>query len=593
MNVSARITALRAEMKRVKLDAYYVPSEDPHQSEYVPEHWERRAWISGFTGSAGEVVVTMRDAALWTDVRYYLQGARELRGSGIQLMRKGEPKTPSVAKFLGGALKKGGRLGVDPQVVTSSWCKTMDAALKPFGIELVRVRANLVDRAWSDRPPLRPDPVMAHPKQYAGETAASKIGRVRKALAERGADSLVVTELDEVAWLFNIRGSDVDFNPVAVAYALVTPKSAELFIDPRKVDAATKRALGPKVRVRPYREMQGACRDLKRQGATVWANVNRLSEWLAKSLGDSLVVRSRSPIAMMKSAKNPIEIRGMRESHIRDGQAMVRFLHWLDGAVSRGGVTELSASDRLGEFRAEGKKFRGLSFPAISGYAANGAVIHYRVDESTSQPLSARGLYLIDSGGQYADGTTDITRTVLLGKKAKRSEREPFTRVLKGMIALTVARFPAGTFGFQLDLLARQPLWEARMNFGHGTGHGVGSYLNVHEGPQSIGPRAGIEPEPLVPGNILSNEPGYYEDGVHGMRIENLILVEEEKHAPGWLRFETITACPIDTRLVEPRLLGREERDWLNTYHRWVKRVLTPGLEPGPRKWLATACRPI
>jgi Xaa-Pro aminopeptidase len=590
-----KLEALRARMAEHGLTAYLVPSTDAHQSEYVPEFWRRRAWLSGFTGSAGECLVLRDQAGLWTDGRYFLQAERELRGSGIRLFRMGNPGVPTLHEFLARTLNRDDVLGADPRTLSVAEAKRLEGALKNPGASLRLLEENLVDAIWTDRPAPPPGPLVAHPVRFAGETVASKLRRLRKEMAVKRAHAHVLTSLDAVAWLYNLRGSDVAYMPVFLAYALVTADDAQLFVPMEKVTPAVSRALGKLVRVRPYEEFGAALGELAASGGRVWVDEGTCSRWLIDRLRGCDLLAEASPVALLKARKNETEIAGMRAAHVRDGVALVRFLSWLERELPKGGLTEISAADRLEAFRAEGENFRGLSFDTISGYAAHGAIIHYSVTAETDVPLRAEGIYLLDSGGQYADGTTDCTRTVLVGRAATREQKDRFTRVLRGHIALARARFPQGTSGIRLDTLARMALWEAGLDYNHGTGHGVGAYLGVHEGPQYIGTRA-VTP-PLEPGNILSNEPGFYVDGSYGLRIENLILVVEDKEFTRperrWLRFETLTLCPIDTRLVEARLLAAAERKWLDDYHRSVWKTLSPHLDAAEKAWLRRACAPL
>jgi len=595
MKTRDKLAALRTRMAEAGLDGWLVPSTDPHQSEYVPEFWKRRAWLSGFTGSAGDLLVRRDQAGLWTDGRYFLQAERELRGSGIKLFRQGDPGVPTLHAHLASTLPRGSVLGADPQTLSLAESRRLEAALKTPGAELRLVEENLVDAIWTDRPPAPAGPIVVHPARFAGETTASKLRRLRKKLKEKQADAHVLVSLDAIAWLCNLRGEDVPYLPVFISYALVTEREAELFVHEGKAGPAVARALGRLVRLRPYEEFGPALEALAARGGRVWIDEAASSRWIADRLRGSDLLAEPSPVTVMKAKKNATEVAGMKAAHARDGAAMVRWLRWLETEAPTGGLTESSAAQRLEEFRSAGEHFRGLSFDAISGYAGNGAVIHYRVTPETDTPLRPEGIYLIDSGGQYLDGTTDITRTVLLGRTATREQKERFTRVLQGHIALARARFPEGTLGVRLDVLARGALWEAGLDYNHGTGHGVGAYLSVHEGPQNIGTRPGGLP--LEAGNILSNEPGFYVEGAYGIRVENLILVVEDAEfstpARKWLRFETITLCPIDRRLIEPALLAPEERRWLDDYHREVLRTLRPQLEAADAAWLRRACAPL
>jgi len=596
MKVKDRVAALRAQMREHGVQAYIVPSIDPHQSEYVPECWQRRAWISGFTGSAGNVVITEKEAGLWTDGRYFTQAADELRGSGIKLFKMGEPGVPTVIEYLGQKLGDGDTVGADPQVISLSFARNIRKQLEPLGIKIDEIERNLVDMIWSDQPSIPRQPASNLAKQFTGETTASKLRRVRKEMKEKGTGALVLSLLDEIAWLFNIRGEDVAFNPVVISYAIVMADQAFLFIHPDKLSEAAVSKLGSGIVVRHYQAFADECRALSDRKVRVWADAGSASAWTTSLLSGCSLIEDRTPIGKMKAKKNETEIAGMKAAHVRDGVAMVRFLRWLETAVPTEHVTEISASDRLESFRAQGEHFRGPSFATISGYGPHGAIIHYSATEKTNAVLEPEGIYLLDSGGQYLDGTTDITRTLVLGRRATKEQKDRFTRVLKGVIALTEAAFPTGVAGVRLDTLARQALWDVGLNYGHGTGHGVGAYLGVHEGPQSIGSREGTGAA-LEPGNILTNEPGFYVEGAYGIRIENLILVVEDpkrsKNGATFLRFETITWCPIDTRLIEPRLLEPHEQKWLNTYHREVVRVLSPHLEKDERRWLRDRCTPV
>jgi Xaa-Pro aminopeptidase len=596
MTTRDKLAAIRRLMNELDLHALVVPSADAHLSEYVPSVWQRRRWLTGFTGSAGDLVVTQRDAGLWTDARYFAQAEIELRGSGIRLRKMHTAGVPSLEEYLAGETAGGGKIGVDPQVVSRSRFEEIERALARRGDgKLVFTDRNLVDEVWTDRPRPSSEAIHVLALRFAGETLASKLRRVRKELAAARADAILVTALDDLAWLYNIRGSDIDFNPVAIAYGIVTPSSAALFTGPDKISPALRRAFGKHVEIHPYDDIGVACDELARARARVWADPATANMWLTRRLEGASIVSAPAPIARIKARKNPAEIAGMRAAHVRDGVAMVRFLEWLEKAVPRGGVTEISAAAELSRFRARGDHFQGASFRTISAYAAHGAIVHYTVTDETNVPLRPEGIYLVDSGGHYLDGTTDITRTVLLGKRATAVQKAQLTRVLKGVIALTTVVFPEGVRGLRLDTLARRALWEVGLDYGHGTGHGVGMYLNVHEGPQSIGVRC--TSVPLEEGNIFSNEPGYYVEGEYGLRIENLILVRKEealsKGGRTFFSFDTLTLCPIDTKLVDVKLLTAGERRWLNDYHRGVRRTLSPFLEASTRAWLTKACAAV
>jgi Xaa-Pro aminopeptidase len=593
MTAAQKLKALRDLMKKEKVAAYYVPSADPHLSEYLPEHAKRRAWLSGFTGSMGELVVGLKKAGLWTDGRYFYQAELQLPGSGIDLQKIGEPGTPSIGEWVVGQLKEGEALGIDPRLVSIDQADRLEAQLKPHGIKIKSIARNLVDRLWDDQPEPSLAPLEVHPTRFAGENVASKLKRVRAAMAEAGADVHVVGALDAVAWLLNIRSDDILFTPVAISYAVVTADRCTLYVDGRKVTGAVMKHLGKHATIMEYDAIASDLRDLARKKPTVWLDPGATNRWIQNQVKGCPQHLAPSPIMAMKAVKNAKQIEGIEAAHVRDGVAMVKFLKWLEEAVPRGGVTELSAAEQLKQFRAEAPEFRDLSFSTISGYAGNGSIIHYSADEESDTPLKPRGLYLVDSGGQYPDGTTDITRTVALGKP-QRLMKECFTRVLMGTIDCTLTPFPAGTTGRRIEMFARRNLWLAGIDYAHGTGHGVGQYLGVHEGPHSL---KDLDTPPVVEGNLFSIEPGCYENGKFGIRCENLaFVVRDEKRsteARTWLRFETITACPFDRRLIEPNLMTRDQLAWLNTYHRWVYRTLSPHLDRAHDKWLRAATRAV
>ncbi len=590
----ARLARLRDAMRQHEVAAYLVPSSDPHQSEYVPEHWARRQWVSGFTGSAGELVVDLKGGGLWTDGRYHLQARQELRGSGIRLFPVGEKDVPTIEEHLAKTLPREAVVGVDPAVISLKRTRKIAKAFAPAGVTLKPIDENLVDMVRGPAPGRRARaPVLPLPARFAGETSASKLRRVRRAMRAREADALVVTTLDAIAWLFNVRGSDVAYNPVVIAYAVVTLDEAVLHVDRGKLDVAAEAHLRRTARVEPYAGIRRTLRALGRRKAAVWIDPETTSLLCARLLDGAKPILAPSPIPRMKARKNEVELAGIRAAHRRDGTAMVRFLHWLERSVPAGGITEMGAAAKLDGLRSEGDRFRGLSFPTIAGYADHGAIIHYSVDEASDVPLRPEGLFLVDSGAHYLDGTTDVTRTVLLGGRPTDAQRDAYTRVLKGHIAIATARFPAGTTGARLDTLARAALWQSGRDYAHGTGHGVGAFLNVHEGPQSISHRS--TEAALEPGNIQSNEPGYYEPGEFGIRIENLVeVVKDETTAPrDFLCFATLTLCPIEKRLVDPGLLTAGERGWLDAYHGRVLETLGPDLDRDDRGWLEGACAPL
>jgi Xaa-Pro aminopeptidase len=596
MTIPKRLAALRALMKAHQVQAYLIPSTDAHQSEYLPTFWRRREWISGFTGSAGDVVVTMQKAALWTDGRYYLQAENQLAGSGISLMKVGLASTPSQAAWIGRQLKARDRVGIDPRLFSLTQFTRMRLELGEYGIELLGVEDNLVDALWEDQPEAPGEPIEVYPVRYAGERFQDKLRRVRRAMAEAGVKAHVVSALDSIAWLFNIRGSDVQHNPVVIAYAIITDKTATLYVDLGKVTKELLRSFGKSVEIKSYDSFRSGVLHVAKSGGPVWIDPATTSQWVVNLVAPKAkLIRKESPIVLMKAMKNRAELRGTKAAHVRDGVAMVRFLYWLDQNVGKIKLSEISVAEKLEEIRSRSRLFRGVSFDSIVGYAEHGAIIHYSATPETNLPIKKRGILLVDSGAQYLDGTTDITRTVALSNPTV-AQKDQFTRVLKGHIQIVTAVFPQGTAGRQLDTLARKPLWDAGMDYAHGTGHGVGAYLSVHEGPQSISHSRDIG-IPLVPGMIVSNEPGFYEAGSHGIRTENLVYVcKDPVHSVSgrvFLTFENLTLCPIDSRMIDSRLFTPQELRYLNAYHAQVKKTLTPYLDKKEAAWLSKATRPI
>jgi Xaa-Pro aminopeptidase len=593
MNARQRVDALRRLMRRQRLSAYLVPSSDPHLSEYVPECWKRRHWLTGFHGSVGDAVVTQREACLWVDSRYFLEAERDLDPRVFRLFKKGLPGTPTLEAYLNRALRRGQALGVDPQLLSRTAADSLEQALAPRRIRLRFPKKNLVDAIWAGRPPLPPDPVRVFPDRYAGESVRSKLSRLRAGLARRAADAHVVLALDAVAWLFNIRGTDVRFNPYVIAAAIVTRKGAQLFVERRKVTPALREALEGRVELRPYRQLGRELKALARAGASVLVDPDATTRAVLDDLRGARLVFMPSPITGAKAIKNRVEIAGMRAAHVLDGVAHVRFLHWMEGALRRGRLRESDLAARIDAFRMQERGCQGPSFETIVGFGANGAIIHYRPEPGRDARVGRRGVLLIDSGGQYLMGTTDVTRTLTIGRPTQR-ERELFTAVLRGHINLARTRFPKGTKGSELEALARQPVWDVGQHYLHGTGHGVGHYLGVHEGPIGFSERGTV---PLMPGNTLSLEPGCYEAGKYGFRTENLVLVapdrERSRKGREWLRLEALTLCPIDRRLIDVKRLGAGERAWVDAYHREVYRLIAPRLRPAVRRWLKKATAPL
>lgn len=589
--ITSRLAALRDVLKSQGVSAFIIPSTDPHLSEYVAPHWHSREWISGFNGSAGTVVVTLEKAGLWTDSRYFLQAADQLQGTGIDLYKEMLPETPSIAQFLTGELKAGEAVGIDATVFSTRGALALREELAAAGIALKAITDPMAT-IWSDRPAIPQDPIVVHPLRYAGRPATEKLDDIRQALAAKGAEALFVSLLDEIAWTLNLRGSDVHCNPVFVAYLYIGKEESILFTDAAKVPQETADYLTSiGVSVAPYTEAVAALRQL--QGVKLLLDLPKTNAAIYEAAQQGCtIIESASPICLMKSVKNEVEQAGFREAMIRDGVAMVKFLRWLKPAVERGGQTELTIDEKLCALRAEQADYRGISFDTIAGYGAHGAIVHYEATPETDIPLEPKGLLLLDSGGQYLDGTTDLTRTIALGPTTEE-ERTDYTLVLKGFLALMNAEFPAGTCGTQLDVLARQAMWKRGINYLHGTGHGVGSYLCVHEGPHQI--RMNHMPTLLQAGMTVTDEPGIYKAGKHGVRTENtLLIVPAQETAFGtFFRFEPLTLCPIDKAPIEPAMLTAEEVEWLNSYHRTVYEKLSPRLDEETREWLKEACEAI
>jgi Xaa-Pro aminopeptidase len=590
--VPDRVKRLRALLADEGLQAFLQPRGDEHQGEYVAPSSERLRWLTGFTGSAGLAAIARRHAGLFVDGRYTVQARNECGGGLFEF--------PGFARAaLGGwltdKLRSGDVVGFDPWLHTATEIAWLGGLLKPAGISLKPVRRNLVDRIWGKERPAPPDgPVVSHPLKYAGRAADSKIAAVQKALKEAGQDAVILTATDSVCWLFNIRGQDVAHNPVVLAFAIVPAAGKpELFVASNRLsrDAATQ--LDGSVKISPPSALKDRVAALRKAGRSVRLDFDRAAWWFQRALGRS-AVRGADPCIALKAIKNATEIKGARTAHVRDGAAVVRFLAWLDAAIADGrSVDEITAVRTLEEKRAGSQALKEISFDTISGSGPNGAIVHYRVTEASNRTLKRGELFLLDSGAQYLEGTTDITRTVAIGEPPAEA-RERFTLVLKGHIAIATARFPKGTRGLDLDPFARRALWAHGLDFDHGTGHGVGSYLSVHEGPQSIS-RAGAVA--LEPGMIISNEPGYYKEGCYGIRIENLVLVTEAERPKGGDRetmaFETLTLVPIDRRLIVPALLTPDEARWIDAYHARVLEVIGPELDPATLRWLEAATKPL
>jgi Xaa-Pro aminopeptidase len=591
-----RLAALRDQLKADRLDGFVVPLTDEHMSEYVGSYAKRLEWLTGFKGSAGSAVVLPEEAAIFTDGRYTLQVRSQVDGKHWSY--ESVPQT-SIADWLKEHAPKGGRIGYDPWLHTREWVSKAKEALAARGAALVAVARNPIDRIWSDRPEASKAHLVVQPDAHAGRSSADKRTEIGDWLAKHDADAAVLSALDSIAWAFNVRGQDVARTPVALAYAIVHKDgTADLFVAEEKIGPEVRQHLGNGVRLHDRAAFEGGLAELKDKTVVVDPERAVAAIFEALEKAGARVLALRDPTILPKAVKNPVEIAGQKAAQTRDGAAISRFLRWVEEEAPKGQVDELKASDHLEALRRENGEFRDLSFDSISGAGLNGAIVHYKSSEETNRKLEPGTLYLIDSGGQYVDGTTDVTRTVVIGEPTEEM-RDRFTRVLKGHIAIATALFPKGTRGSQLDSFARRPLWEAGLDYAHGTGHGVGSFLSVHEGPQRISPAGSAQAggdEPLLPGMILSNEPGYYKTGEYGIRIENLVLVVErqiEGAEKEMLGFETLTFAPIDRRLVEVSMLDPEELVWLNCYHAHVLAKIGPSLEGSDRDWLAKACAPL
>ena len=587
------VERLRSWMKENGISAFVFPSSDPHNSEYVAEHWKSREWISGFSGSAGTAVVTLEHAALWTDSRYFIAAEKELKGTDFQLMKLRVEGTPSISEWLVRELSNYQKavVGVDGNVNSFTEVSSMERELASKGNITVRTDADPMAELWMDRPVIPDNKVSLHPLEYSGESTSSKISRIRKQLADSGADGLLVTALDEIAWVLNLRGSDVHCNPVFVSYLLISPEKVVLYINNVKLLAEVKDYLtSEQIAVDAYEAVVDGLRSY--EGKSLLVDMSSTNYSLATAVPTEKLCEGVSPIASMKAIKNEAEQEGFRAAMLRDGVAVVKFLAWLKPAVEAGGQTEISLDERLTALRAEQPKFKGVSFDTIVGYEEHGAIVHYEATPETDIPVEPHGLVLIDSGAQYLDGTTDITRTIALGEITEE-QRRVYTLVLKGHIQLDMCKFPAGVCGSQLDAIARVPMWREGYNYMHGTGHGVGSYLNVHEGPHQI--RMEWRPAPLQAGMTVTNEPGIYLEGKFGVRIENTLLIVPAETTPfgDFLKFETLTLAPIDTTPIVFDMLSEEEREWLNNYHQRVYESLKPYLTAVEQEWLRKATLPI
>ena len=590
-SIKERIHALRMTFRPNNIKAFIIPSTDPHLSEYVAPYWMSREWISGFTGSAGTAVILMDKAGLWTDSRYFLQAEKELEGSGITLYKEMLPETPSITKFLCQNLKPGESVSIDGKMFSVQQVEQMKEDLAPYQLQ-VNLFGDPLKNIWKDRPSMPDAPAFIYDVKYAGKSCGEKVAAIRTELKKKGIFALFLSSLDEIAWTLNLRGSDVHCNPVIVSYLLVTQDEVVYFISPEKITQEVNEYLQEQqVSLRKYDEAESFLNSFT--GENILIDPKKTNYAIYSAINPACkVVRGESPVTLLKAIRNEQEIAGIHHAMQRDGVALVKFLKWLEASVLSGKETELSVDRKLHEFRAAQPLYMGESFDTIAGYKEHGAIVHYSATEESDVTLQSKGFLLLDSGAQYLDGTTDITRTIALGELTEE-EKTDYTLILKGHIALAMAKFPAGTRGAQLDVLARMPIWSHGMNLLHGTGHGVGHFLSVHEGPQSI--RMNENPIVLQPGMVTSNEPGVYKAGSHGIRTENLTLVCKDKEGMfgEYFKFETITLCPICKKGIIKEMLTAEEVKWFNDYHRTVYEKLSPSLNEEEKKWLLEATKAI
>lgn len=586
-----RLDALRGEMKKRGIDAFIIPGTDPHLSEYYANHWGCRTWVTGFNGSAGTAVVTTGHAGLWTDSRYFLQAAEQLEESGFELFKDGLPDTPGINEWLLSVLPQGATVAIDGSLFSYNNEQALKSFFESHGFHFVSDFTPF-DAIWTDRPAIPADRLFIHDEKYSGESLAEKADRILEKVHLAGANAILLAALDEIAWVFNIRGTDVAFNPVVVSFAFIDDDRRILFIDRQKIGEESLAYLQKnRVEIRPYTEVYDFLKTLA-PSYKVLADPKKINASLMHAIA-SPAVACDSPIALLKSIKNATQIEGIRQAMVRDGIALVKFFRWLDRHIDDGNVTEMTVDRKLREFRSEQPLFVCESFGTIAGFNPHGAIVHYSATPDSDATLSRKGFLLVDSGAQYIDGTTDITRTVALGELTDQQKRD-FTLVLKGHIAIATSIFPQGTRGAQLDALARHFLWKDRVNYLHGTGHGVGHFLNVHEGPQNI--RLEENPTPLMPGMLTSNEPGLYRAGQYGIRCENLVLTVEDSRSDEFgqfYRFETLTLFPFDKKAFDTSIMTEEEIEWLDNYHRMVYEKLSPSLDAEERAWLADATSPL
>ena len=587
--IRKRISALRSLMQSKSISAYITYSTDPHSGEYVPAHWESRKWITGFTGSAGTAVITPDDGGLWTDSRYFIQAEEQLTDTGLKLFKERMPETPSIPQWLCSVLKKGERVGIDGYTTPLQTVNELRNELSAYGIEVVMIE-DPYKTIWNDRPDLPDNKLFILEEKYSGESASSKISTIRNHISNTGTDYILISALDEIAWTLNMRGTDIECNPLFVSYLLISEKEATLYINKNKLTETTIDYLQSQgVGHRNYEDIESDLTAISGRKITMSPSIN-FAMYNAASEHNTVFIQA-SPVSKYKAVKNQTEINGFRNAMLRDGVAMVRFLIWLQKNIGNGNLTEFSIDEQLYKERSAMENFRGISFATIAGYQEHGAIVHYEADEQSASTLKPEGLLLIDSGAQYLDGTTDITRTIPLGPTTEEQKKD-YTLVLKGFIQLAMAEFPQGTCGTQLDVLARLAMWKEGINYGHGTGHGVGHFLNVHEGPHQI--RMNNVPTPLQPGMTVTNEPGIYRAGKYGIRTENTMLTVPSRKTDfeEFYKFEQLTLCPINTETILWDMLSPEETNWLNEYHETVYSKLSPLLSDEEKQWLRNTTNP-
>ncbi|POY38308.1 Xaa-Pro aminopeptidase [Solitalea longa] len=586
MKYTEKLSAIRDQMQQNGIDAYVIPSSDPHISEYLPDHFKCIEWTSGFSGSAGTLVITADFAGLWTDARYFVQAADQLKDSGFELVKLRVQATPEYVEWLTERLPKGSTVAFDGRLVAAELVKTMRAGFNRFGFKL-DTKSDLLGPIWVNRPPFLRNPVFTLPVSTTGESTADKIKRLRAEMKKQQVDFHLISSMDDTAWLLNVRGSDVECNPLVLSHTLVSQTEVIWFVDFSRIDNATKDELEKaEITLKPYEAFVDAVQELP-EGKSVLVDAKKICQLVYESIPAEVnIVEGTNPTTLFKTIKNTVEQEHIRQTMVKDGVAMVKFLKWLEENIGKTYIDELTASAKLYDFRAEQEGFVGESFGTISAYRGHAALPHYRSTEESNVELKAEGIYLVDSGGQYHTGTTDITRTLTLGKPTDE-EKKDYTLVLKGMIDLSLIRFPEGTKGYQMDAYSRKWLWQAGYNFGHGTGHGVGFFLNVHEGPQNISVSGAINVA-FQPGMLNSNEPGIYRPEKHGIRIENLVLCQEDVKTEfgQFYKFETVTICPIDKNLIVKEMLDETQLNWFNNYHQFVYDKLSPNLNTEEQSWL-------